>query len=402
MELDPGDDGAKAVLARAGRAVHDAAARDALIALTATARDRVAAWNALASWASVHGDVPLWALALESVARLAPIRRDAVAAAAEQLAGSGQLAAARHVAAAAAEADDTPLSEVHLLAARLAVDDAIARGDAAAVRLRATRARVGLEEAGARAWLAGKRDLARELVTPVVRADAGAVGARLVLAACDANPGAVATVASDVRRAGPGSGAAAGPRSSAAAVVVFGLALARTAPPAEVRATLDAIAHAPIVPGDDRVVRRAVELVSRGALDVAALPPDGAVELAVLRGPAAGEGAALPDVRALDARHEYLALAMADPKGTATRELGARLAAIASTDAVVAAAAALVQMGSGTSLDAGAARTLMSLDPSDPLLAATALQIATRTGDTEAATKARATLTALGAHDARF
>jgi hypothetical protein len=387
-ELDPSADGARALLARAGGAVRDAATRDAIVALTASARDRVAAWNAAAVWAASHGDVALWALALETVAKLAPARRDAIASASEELAGAGQMAAARTVAAAAADADRAPLSEALALAARLAVDEAIARGEAGPVRLRATRARVSLEEAGARAWIAGQRDLARDLVTPVVKADTEAWGARMVLAASAGN---VATLAAEIRRAGAGAGA----RASGAAWVAFGVALAKVAAPRDVRALLAAVAHGAIVAGDDRVVRRAVELASRGALDAATLPPDGVVELAVLRGPAAGEGTSLPDVRSLDARHEYLALAMVDPKGSATRELTLRLGTVAASDPVVAAAGALAKLGSGGMLDAGAAGALIALDPADPLLAAAALQIATRTGETDAATKARATLTAL-------
>jgi hypothetical protein len=390
--LDPTADGASALLARAGGAVRDAAARDALVALTATARDRVAAWDALASWAASRGDVALWSLALETVVKLAPSRRAAVAGAAEELAGAGQLGAARAVAATAYDAGDAPLAdERHALASRLAVDDAIARGDAAAVRLRATRARVSLEEAGARAWLSGHRDLARDLVAPVTRADPGASGARLVLAACDGKD--LAGAASDARRAGA--------TASAAATIAFGVALARAASPAEARAALGAVTHAPIVAGDDRVVRAAVELVSRGVLDPAALPPDGLVELAVLRGAGSAEGPSAPDVRLLDARHEYLALALADPKGAGTKALADRLASVAATDAVVAGAAALVQIGVGGPLDAGGARALMTLDPTDPLLAAIALRLATRTGDIDAASKARATLTAIGGREVR-
>ena len=388
--LDPSADGANALLARASRSVRDATTRDALVALTATARDRVAAWNALASWAASRGDVALWSLALETLARLAPSHRDAVAAASEELAGSGQMGAARAVATAALEAGDGPPSdERRTLAARLAVDDAIAGGDADVVRSRATRARVGLEEAGARAWLAGRHDLARELVAPVTRADPGASGAKLVLALCDGRD--LALAAADARRAG---GVA-----SAAAVVAFGRAIARGASPGDARAVLAAIPRAPVVPGDDRVVRAAVELVSRGVLATEALPPDGLVELAVLRGSGAAEGPAVPDVRALDARHEYLALALADPKGAGAKELADRLASVATTDPVVAAAGALVQIGTGAPLDTSAARALMTIDPTDPLLAAIALQVATRTGDTDAATRARATLTAFAGPD---
>jgi hypothetical protein len=384
-ELDPSADGAHVVLARS--AGHDPATRSALIALTETASDRVAAWDALASWAESHGDVALWAHALEALVKSAPARRDAVAQAAEDLAGNGEIAEARAVAAAAVDEGDEPLAEQrHPLAARLAIDEAVARNDLRAVQRRATRGRVGLEEAGARALLGGQRDLAREIESAVALADPQASGARLVLAASDGRD--VVGAAWDARRRGA--------RASGAAYVAFGAAAAHALSREEARATLAAIAHGPIVAGDDRVVRPAVELASRGTLDTAVLPPDGLVEMAVLRGGSPVEGLPLPDRRTLDVRHEYLASALADPQGAGTRELGARLASVVSRDPVVAAAAALVQIGTGAPIDVGAPRALLMRDPGDPLLAATALRLATKTGDSEVANRARATLTALG------
>ncbi len=386
-ELDPSPDGAHSLLARAGRTVRDATTRDALVALTATAPDRVVAWDALAAWAQSRGDVALWAKALEAVVTIAPARRDAIARAAEELAGAGQIAEARAIAAAAAVAEDRPLSEErHPLAVRLAVDDALVRGDASAVELRATRAHLDLEEVAARALLGGRRDLARELARVVLRADPDASGMRLVLAACDG--GDVVRTASDVR----GHGA----RASGAALVAFGEAAVRAVSPEDVRATLAAIAHGPVVAGDDRVVRAAVELASRGALDMGALPVDGLVEIAALRDEGAGEGPSVPDRRGLDARHEYLALSLVDPGATRAKELGNRLASVAAIDPVVAAASALVQLATGSPIDPAAARALLARDPGDPLLAATALRLAKRTGDADMANRARAALTALG------
>ena len=386
-ELDPSADGANALLSRAGAAVRDAGTRDALIALTATARDRVAAWDALGSWAASRGDVALWARALETLVKIAPARRDAVARAAEELAGAGEIGEARAVAAAVAESGDGPMSEARApLASRLAVDEAIGRGDAGAVRLRATRARVTLEEAGARALLAGRRDLGREIVSAVTRADPDAAGARLVLAACDGRDLVGAVL--DARRHPV--------KMSGAGLVAFGAAVVHAVSPEEARASLAGVAHGPLVAGDDRVVRRAVELASRGALDMGALPPDGLVEMAALRGESSGEGLSLPDRRLLDARHEYLAGALADPRGPRTRELGERLAGIAGSDPVVAAASALVQIAIGAPIAAGAPGALLTRDPADALLAATALRLANKTGDSDVATRARASLTALG------
>ncbi len=387
VELDPSADGANALLGHAGPAVHDERTRDALIALTATARDRAAAWDALAAWASSHGDVALWARALETLVRIAPARRGAVARAAEELAGAGEIGAARSVAAAAAEAGDDPMAEEKTpLASRLAVDEAIGRGNADAVRLRATRARVTLEEAGARALLAGQRPLAREIVLEVTRADPGAGGARLVLAASEGRD--LVGAATEARRhAVPISGAG---------LAAFGVAVVHALSPEDARAALAGLAHPALVAGDDRVVRPAVELASRGALDMGALPPDGLVEIAALRGGSSGEGLSLPDRGRLDVRHQFLAAALADPRGAQTKDLGDRLASMAGTDPVVAAASALVQIASGAPIAPGAPRELLMRDPGDPLLAATALRLADKTGDSDVATRARATLTAIG------
>ncbi len=389
-ELDPSADGAGSLLARAGGAVRDAATRDALVALTVTANDRVAAWDALAAWAESRGDVALWATALEAVVKIAPGRRDAVARAAEELAGAGEVAAARAIAGAAADADDGPLSnERHPLAVRLAMDETLARGDASAVELRATRVHVGLEEAAARALLAGRRDLARELAAFVVRADPDAPGARLVVAACDG--GDVARAALEARRHGA--------RASAAAFVAFGVAAVRSLSAEDVRATLAAITHGPIVGGDDRVTRPAVGLASRGVLDAGALPADGLVEIAVVRADASAEALSMPDRRALDLRHEYLALALTEPRTPRAKQLGERLASVASSDPIVAAASALMLLAMGSPIEPAAAKALLQRDPSDALLAATALRLAKKTGDSDSATRAQATLTALGGPD---
>jgi tetratricopeptide (TPR) repeat protein len=420
-QLDPAADGAHAIIARAGRVDAEASrskdaeasrskdaeasrskdaeasrskdaeasrsTRDALVALTETARDHVAAWDALASWAESRGDVALWTRALGVLAKAAPARRDAVARAAEELAGDGEIGAARSVAAAAVDTGDEPFAEDRRpLAARLAIDEAIARGDVPAVRLRATRARISLEEAGARAFLAGRHDVASAIEAAVVLADPDATGAKLVLAASDGRDVLGASWELGRRSA----------RASGASFVAFGVAVVRVLPPAQARASLASIAHAPVVSGDDLVVRPAVELASRGVVDAAALPPDGVVELSVLRGEASVEGPSAPDRRLLDARHEYLAMALADPQSARTGALAERLAGVLASDPVVAAASALVQIGVGARIDAGAPGALLGRDPGDALLAATALRLANKIGDAEAATRARAALTALG------
>jgi hypothetical protein len=385
-DLDPAADGAHVLLARTASGGMDAGMRARLVALTATARNAIAAWDALAAWAEAAGDVPLRVQALHELARRAPSRRIEIVRAAEALAGLGELAGARSVAAAAVDASDQPLPDGHPLAARLAVDEAIARHDGDAVRARATRVRLSLEESAGRALLAGDRSLARELAAEVTRADPAARGARLVLAACGG--GDLTALASGL----PPSEAPV----AAAAFVAFGRALARVTSSERARAALQSIGRGrieEIVNGDDGVERPAVELVSYGVLDPATLPADALVELAVLRSDAAAVAVAPP--AALDVRHEYLALALRSPSEPRTLELGRRLAA-STGDPVVAAAAALVALASGAPIAPEAPGALLARNAADPLLAAIALRMAERVGDHDVAGRARRTLTALG------
>jgi hypothetical protein len=376
--LDSAADGANVLLAETAMPAQRDETRAALIALTMTAHDPVVAWDALATWSQTRGDVALWARALMELVRIAPARRESVARASEDLVGIGERWEARTVAAAAADADVTPLAGEHSLAARLAVDDAIARVDADEESRRATRVRLPLDEAAGRAMLAERRSLARELASMMVRADPGAVGAQWVLAVSS------------------GGDVLAAPREkghyeqvpSAAAFVAFAGALAQTMSPEYALAALGGLAHSPIVGGDDVVVRPAVELASRGAFAPNALPPDGVVELAALRGTAPPAEVLSRDVHALDARHEYLAFALAHPEAPRALELRARLAVTATSDPIIAAASALMDLAERRATTATAS-ALLAQDPADPLLAATALQIAEKLGDEKIARRAR-------------
>jgi hypothetical protein len=394
-ELDPAVDGANVLLATTAPPGEDATTRAVLVGLTVTAREPLVAWDALARWARSRGDVVLWARALKESVRIAPARRDDVARAAEELAGAGRTSEARGVAAAAADAGETPLAGDHALAARLAVDEAIARGDAGDVRRRATRVRVSLDEAAGRALLAGQSALARKLAEALAEATPSAVGARLVLAAISRDaPGAAYQAGSTAASTASGTSTAT-EASADAAFVAFGVALLRATSPERARAALAAIGHVAILAGDELVVRPAVDLVSRGALSAADLPADGIVELSAGRGgaPAGALTAPTPpDARALDARHEYLAVALTHPDGPRARALGLRLDGSAVSDPVVAAAAALVRLAAGRGSAAGA---LLARDPGDPLLVATALRVAERTGDRDVARRAREALSAL-------
>jgi hypothetical protein len=369
-------DGANAMLASSPERGADPATRERLVALTLTAGEPGVAWDALAAWAESHGDVVLWARALREVVRVLPGRRQEIATAAEALAGMGALAEARSVAAAAIEAGEAPLGGTdHELARRLAVDLAIEQGAPDRVQRMASRARLPLDEAAGRALLAGKWELARSLAEVEAGGDPAARGARWVLAICT--------------RADLGSAAEPRPGDvdpSGAAFVVYARALAdenrsrALAPPKP----------GVLVAGDDRVVRAAVELASRGVLDPKTLPGDGQVELAALQSkPPVTEGVAL------DERHTYLALSLTRSNPDRERALGARLSGVAPADPIVQAAGGLSLLASGAPVPADAPRKLLATNPADPLLAAVALRLAEKVGDTQAAAQARATLSAV-------
>ena len=390
-ELDPRADHAN-VMALGSRASRDAASeRIALLALTVTAREKPVAWGALAAWAHASGDVALWALALEQMAHVAPEKTAELVLAAEELSGLGRTEEARVVAAAVASTaagDAHRFFAGHALAARLALDESVEGGDPEASSHRATQVRLPIDEAAGRALLEGHAAAARALATATARADPGAEGARLVLA-----------VSGDGDPVGTGRSAGrsgAGEPPSAAAFVAFGCALVRVASPDDARTILASMTHAPIVSGDDVVVRPAVELAARGVLTADALPLDGVVELAALRGSAIDEEWLADATPRLDVRHQYLALALAHPDRERARELGDQLTKASPHDSIVATASALLRAASGAAPAVTAAQDLLSRDSGNPLLAATALRLAEKGGSVDVARRARAALVALG------
>jgi hypothetical protein len=383
-EADPGADGANVLLAKGLRGAGGVEARAVLVGLTLTAREPLVAWDALANWAEAEGDVPSWARALEEAVRIVPSRREAIAQAAELLAGTGHPSEALGVAAAAADAAEAPLGSGHPLAARLAIDEAIARGSVGDVEARVTRVRLSLDEAAGRALLAGERTMARKMSAELAAADPGALGARLVLAA----------TAQDALSAVEGRSGQA--PAASAAYVAFGAALLRATSPARAAAALRRIAHTPVVEGDERVVAAAVELVARGALPAEELPADGVVELAARRGDPVPDALMAARGSTLDPRHEYLALALAHPESARARTLSAQLEGADASDSIVAAAATIMRLTSGAASAAAAAKALLARDAGDPLLVATALRVAEKAGDHEVARRAREALTALG------
>jgi hypothetical protein len=365
------------------------ASRERAIARALTSADPATAWDALLVWARRRDDVALAAFALARVAAADPSRRDEVAAAAEELASLGQVAAARAVAASAFDAADAPFSdERRPLARRLAVDEAIVRGDADVTRQRATRARIGPDEAAARALLHDQPALALDLAMESARADPDDLGSCLVLGA--AGKGSAVAGCGDVF--GAAAAIRKNPRRLPAAVwVAFARAAMRVMGPGGARTALARVDHDAVVAGDDVVCRAAVALALRGAIDARELPPEGALELAVVRGLSPAELGPFPNVRAIDPRHQYLRLALADPGSKDAVDLGERLRRIAPDDRVVAAATA-ARLGSGVATELDAAAALLARDPGDPLLVGVALRMAVKLGDAVTVEKARTTL----------
>ena len=150
------------------------------------------------------------------------------------------------------------------LAARLAVDEALARGDGERARARSTRARVALEEVAARALLLGQRGLAKKIASDEAAADINDLGAALVLAACEGGDLVGASRMLEARPAAPAP-------VSGATFVAFGAALVHAVSPGEVHRALARVAHRPLVAGDQRVAAGAGALAARGALDEAAV-----------------------------------------------------------------------------------------------------------------------------------
>jgi SWI/SNF-related matrix-associated actin-dependent regulator 1 of chromatin subfamily A len=358
--------------------------------LTVTARDPAGAADAIARWASEHDDVPLRARALELELAVNPSARTTIAAAVDELAGIGRVDEARAVAAAIADADadGQPLSCAGCaLAGRLAVDEAIARDDAATARRRATRVRLSLEELGARWLLAGRPERARAVARDIAAAEPDAVAARLLLETLGPSTA-------------PSQPPGTLPSVSAATWIVWCASRAAAGSTEAARTALSRVPHDAVVAGDDLVLRAAVALAARGVVGERDLPADGVAELRALTWaqqstPASGalahpqaEGAAASVDRALDARHEFLRLATAHPKSPSLRTMAERLGRLAPSDRIVAAAAAIDAIQSGTTIDAGLPRRLLALDGTDPLLAAVALQLAVKLRDLDGARRA--------------
>jgi hypothetical protein len=186
--LDPSN---VALAALAVRSSGDPAARERAIALTEAHAGHAAAWDALVQWGYAHKDAALVVRGLVGLVRVAPSRSGEVEKAATTLLAAGDAAQARTLAVAVADAPrELAVRGPHdPIVARLAVDEALARGDRARALARATRGHVPLAELAARALLLDQRDVALAIATSVTSADPASSGAAMVKLAIEGGGG---------------------------------------------------------------------------------------------------------------------------------------------------------------------------------------------------------------------
>jgi hypothetical protein len=363
--VEPRDAGAQLAYARKAPA---GAARARLLELTLEQPNSGDALDALASWADAHDDLDLLVLALGEAARRVP-RLDAVTAKRVlALAGEGQTARARRVAAALldarglAERGGAPLDETTRAAVgRLAVDEAAERDDETALRRRAIAARLPITEAAARAALATRFDLAASIARVTLAADPNDAGARMVLAASaeargDASALRAAFSTPSRSRSAP-----------AAACALLARALLRASSADAARTAMAAVTCDPVARDDSPVVSMWVDFAARGIVPETTLPPEGRIELAFRKREPLGD-----TPRDLDVRHELLARAHRDPKDARATELATKLARRSPTDPIVLASLLAVARAHDQTLDDLSRAALAP--PADPVLDATLLE----------------------------
>jgi hypothetical protein len=204
---------------------------------------------------------------LEGLVRAAPSRSIEAERGALALLDGGAMVLARRVASALTDAprELAVVGPRDATVARLAVDEALARGDSKTALARATRGHVSLAEVAARALLLEKKDIATTIATFVADADPGASGAAMVRAALK-EPGAKAK--------GGEVGAHLTDQPPEICALVFADRLAMAAGSDIARQWLARIARTPMAPHDPLAGPLAVDLAARGILPVADLPAD--------------------------------------------------------------------------------------------------------------------------------
>lgn len=338
-------------------------ARERAIALTVAAGEHVTAWEALIAWGRAHAEPELIARGWEGLLRVAPMRSNEVEAGALELLGQGQLALARDVAVAVADAPpELGVRNVHdATVARLAIDDAIVRGDMAKAERRAVRGHVSRAEVAGRAFLLERTKEAIELAKDILRADPTDAGAAMV------------------------AGAPVKASSSQNAPAACAFALAKRLPDEAAKAFISGVAIERLVPRDP-LGPALVDLAVRGVVPDTALSPELRLELAARRRTPPPQ----TDPATVDPRHALLFHTLVDPTGAPARALLAKLGAAAERDPLV--AFAFVRAAPA---DSAPVRAAIAANPVDPLVLAAAVELAKKSGKAEDVGPARARLMAV-------
>jgi hypothetical protein len=356
--------------------------RERAIALTLASGERPAAWEALAAWGRAKGDADLIARGLEGLVRTAPMRLREVEEGALELLGLGFAAHARRVAASITDAprDRLVVGPRDETVARLAVDEALLRGDQAAAERRATRGHVSLPEVAARAMLLERRDLADALARAVATADPSASCAHMVLAA----------LAPHGKRPTLGRPNDEPPAACALALVDR---IAVVAGGEVGRAWLSRVGFAKMSPHDPLVGPLAVDLAARGVVRGEDLPIEQRIELAARRreAPPAIEAS---QRAAVDAKHTFLWHALVDPRSGESRAMLAHLGSAADRDPIVGFAVARIAFAEKADVLEPARRAIAAA-PAHPLMLAAAVELAKRAGRGEDLAPARTRLMAV-------
>ncbi|MBS2019949.1 MAG: hypothetical protein JST00_44205 [Deltaproteobacteria bacterium] len=244
--------------ARAASDPSDPKARERAIALTLANCQTPGAWDALIAWGRARRDAELIARGYEGLVRAAPMRSVEAEAATILLLGDDKLALARRV---AVSLSDAPrelgvVGPINATVARLAVDEALARGDKATALARATRGHVPLAEVAARALVLEQKDIAAAVASSVADADPGSSGARMVKLALGAGS----------KPASPELVAHVTDRPPELCALVFADRLAAAASAEVAREWLSKIERTPMPARDPVGAALTKELVARGVL----------------------------------------------------------------------------------------------------------------------------------------
>ncbi|HSO40943.1 MAG TPA: hypothetical protein VLT33_50800 [Labilithrix sp.] len=268
---DPTNVGLAALAIRSEAVRGEPAARDRAIALTVAHGEHVAAWDALVAWGYGHKDAALVVRGLQGLVRVAPARSDELekAAVALLVGGDAKLAAAAAVAVADSPRELGVVGPRDATVARLAVDEALARGDRATALARATRGHVPLAEVAARALLLDHRDVALVIASTVTDADptsSGALMVKLALKAAPAPNGPAPKPGAPVPSAIPASLQTPSDQPPEICALVFADRLATTSGIETARTWLANVRRTPMSPRDPLASALASALAAKGVL----------------------------------------------------------------------------------------------------------------------------------------